>query len=151
MSEQPLYLLVIVGAALLTVVYARAQPVPRRTLLVADALGLALFTVSGAQVPEALGLSPVIVVLMGAMTGSAGGILRDLLCGEIPLILRRDVYATASILGGTAYVCLRAAGMDADFAGPIAMIVVVAVRLAAILRRLHFPAIVLRRDDGTGP
>ncbi len=96
----PTYLIVICGAALLTVFYVHVLPPPRAALLVADALGLALFAMSGAQIAEAAKLSPVIVVLMGTMTGVTGGILRDVLTGKIPVILQREIYAAAAIAGG---------------------------------------------------
>lgn len=78
--EDPTYLLVILAAAALTLLYARFHKPPRTSLLIADALGLALFTISGAQLAEEQKLSAVIVVLMGTITGTAGGVLRDVLC-----------------------------------------------------------------------
>ena len=100
----PAYLVVILAAALATLVYARFRRPPRGSLLVADAFGLALFTVTGAQTAETAEVSGLIVILMGTITGVAGGILRDVLCAEIPLILRREIYATASIAGASVYV-----------------------------------------------
>lgn len=70
---RPTYLLVICAAALGTVLYVQVLPIPAHALLIADALGLALFALSGAQLAEAARLSPIIVVLMGTMTGVAGG------------------------------------------------------------------------------
>src|SRR5690606_23714104 len=89
--DQPIYLIVISVAALLTLAYVRVRPPPGNSLLLADAFGLALFTVTGAQIAEGAGLSPIIIVIMGTMTGVAGGALRDVLCAEVPLIRRRDV------------------------------------------------------------
>src|SRR5207244_4328792 len=80
------YLTVIIVSALLTVGYVRVWPPPGEALLVADALGLALFALSGAQVAEAAPRPPIIVVLMGTMTGVAGGVLRDVITAQIPLI-----------------------------------------------------------------
>ncbi len=94
------YLVVIIVSAILTVAYVRVWPPPGATLLVADALGLALFTLSGAQLAEAAQCPPLIVVLMGTMTGVAGGVLRDVITAQVPLILRREIYATAAIAGG---------------------------------------------------
>ena len=62
----------------------------------ADALGLALFALSGAQLAEAAECPPLIVVLMGTMTGVTGGVLRDVITGQVPLILRREIYARAA-------------------------------------------------------
>ncbi len=71
------HLVIIIASALLTVAYVRVWPPPSGTLLVADALGLALFALSGAQLAEAAQCPPLIVVLMGTMTGVTGGVLRD--------------------------------------------------------------------------
>ena len=82
-------------------------------MLIADALGLALFTISGAQVAEERNLPGIIVVVMGTITGTAGGLLRDVLSAEVPLLLRQaDLYATAAIAGATAYLMLQAAGLE---------------------------------------
>ena len=97
--RDPVYLAVIVVAALMTVAYLHVYSLPSHALMVADALGLALFAIAGAQIAEAAGLSPIIVVLMGTMTGVAGGVLRDLLTAQVPLILREEIYATAAIVG----------------------------------------------------
>jgi uncharacterized membrane protein YeiH len=106
---------------------------------VADALGLALFALSGAQVAEAVPRPPLIVVLMGTMTGVAGGVLRDVLTAQIPLILRRDIYATAAIVGITASLLLQACGVHRSWAFGAGMVVVVALRLLAILEDWHLP------------
>src|ERR1700709_983260 len=84
----PLQLVVIFAAALLTLLYVRFPNARGTALLVGDALGHALFSISGAQVAEQRGLPGIIVVLMGTITGSAGGVLRDILSGEVPLLLR---------------------------------------------------------------
>jgi len=133
------YLLVIIAAALLTVVYVRIRPAPGITLLVADTLGLALFALSGAQLAEAAHCPPLIVVLMGTMTGVTGGILRDVITVQVPLILRREIYAIAAIGGIAVYLALSAVGLPRSFAFGGGMMVVVVLRLAAIRWRLHLP------------
>ena len=144
--EDPTYLLVILAAAALTMVYARFRQPPRLSLLVADALGLALFTISGAQVAEQRDLSGTIVVVMATVTGTAGGLLRDVLSAEVPLLLRpSELYATASIAGATAYLLLQAAGSERTPAALGGMATVAGLRLASILWRLRLP--VFRVDD----
>jgi uncharacterized membrane protein YeiH len=135
----PTYLVVICAAALLTIVYAAFRPPPGDALLVADALGLALFAMSGAQVAEGAELSPVIVVLMGTMTGVAGGVLRDVLSGQIPLVLRRDIYATAAIVGITVYLLLQVIGTKRSWAFGVGLVVVAALRLLAVLEGWQLP------------
>ena len=133
------YLVVIIVSALLTVAYVRVRPPPSATILVADALGLALFALAGAQMAEAAQCPPLIVVLMGTMTGVTGGVLRDVITAQVPLILRREIYATAAIVGIATYLALQAFGMPRAVAFWVGMIVVVALRLLAIRRGLHLP------------
>ena len=135
------YLLVIIGAALLTILYLRVRPEPGVTLLVADALGLGLFAISGARLAENEGLGPLIVVLMGTMTGVTGGVLRDVITARVPLILRQDIYATAAILGIGAYLGLQAAGLGRTPSAISGMLFVVVLRLAAIRWGLHLPVV----------
>lgn len=133
------YLIVIGLATFLTLLYLRWRPLPSKLLLLADAAGLALFTLAGARVAETSGLSPAIIVLMGTMTGVAGGVLRDVLCAEIPLVLRHDIYATAAIAGASSYLALQSMGMSHHWAFCIGLFVVVVLRLFAILRGWRLP------------
>ena len=133
------YLVVIITSAILTIAYARVWQLPRVALLIADALGLALFALSGAKLAEAAQCPTLIVVLMGTMTGVTGGILRDVITAQIPLILRREIYAMAAIAGIVAYLALQAFGMPRAPAFGVGMFVVVALRLIAIRWGLHLP------------
>jgi uncharacterized membrane protein YeiH len=140
----PAYLAVILGAAIGTVVVARAFRPPRRALVVADALGLALFSIAGAQTAEAAGLGTVSVVLLGAVTGAGGGAIRDVLSAEVPLVLRRgNLYASAAIAGVLAYRLLEDAGVARGAASLAGMAVVAAVRFAAIAWGLTLPEFAL--------
>lgn len=139
--DDPLYVVVIAGAALATVAWTRRLRPPVNTLVIADALGLALFSISGAQIAEQAGLSPPIVVIMGTMTGTAGGMIRDVLTNEIPMILRpeMELYATAAIAGITLYLALEAVGVPRAPAAVAGMVFIAALRFAAILRNLKLP------------
>jgi len=137
----PWYVIVIIASAMLTVAYVKVRPPPSTTFLVADALGLALFALSGAQLAEAAQCPPLIVVLMGTMTGVTGGVLRDVITAQVPLILRREIYATAAIVGVAAYLALQALGMPRALAFGAGMIVVVALRLIAIRWGLNLPVV----------
>ena len=140
----PTYLVVIIAAALVTAAYIRVRPPPGATMLVADAFGLALFALSGAQVAEAAECPPLIVVMLGTMTGVTGGVLRDIVTAQVPLILRREIYATAAIAGVTLYLALQASGIARQSAFVAGMIMVVILRMLAIRYGLHLP--VLRRS-----
>jgi len=127
------YVYVSLIAALLTVVYARYRHPPERLILIADALGLALFSIGGAQIAEHAGYGGIVAVIMGTLTGAAGGVLRDMLCAEVPLILRRShLYATAAIAGVVAYLLLQLF-VDRTLAALLGMACIAALRLAAII------------------
>lgn len=133
------YLLVILAAAALTMLYLACFPPPGQSFLIADALGLALFAISGAQIAEAAGLSPLIVVLMGTITGTAGGMLRDVMCARVPLIFQQDLYATAAIAGIVAYLVLQKLGAPRNVAVSVGVLVILLTRLLAVVGGMHLP------------
>ena len=134
------YLGTIAGAALSTFLYTAAVRPPRSALPIADAFGLGVFTVVGAKVTIDVGVPTVVVVLMGAVTGTVGGMLRDVLCDETPLILRREIYATAALGGGAVYIFLRGTALPEPGATIGAVAAVVLTRLAALRWDLHLPS-----------
>jgi uncharacterized membrane protein YeiH len=141
------FLYVSVAAALLTVLYARFRHPPEKLILIADALGLALFSISGAQIAELAGHDGIVVVIMGTLTGAAGGMLRDVLCAEIPLILRRGrIYATAAIAGIVIYL-LASGPLGRDLAALLGMTGIAGLRLAAIAWNLSLPVFSLPPDQ----
>ena len=119
-----------------------AQHVARgeRALLFADALGLSLFCVLGADRALAHGASALVAIAMGVMSAAFGGIVRDVLCAQVPLIMRKEIYATAAAAGAAAYVGLVALGLDRLMAGGLAAGLCFAIRAAAILRGWSLPA-----------
>lgn len=141
----PTYLLVILIAALLTIWYTQYQDPPEKALLLADALGLAVFTILGAQITQEIVSNGVIIVIMAAITGTVGGLIRDILSGEIPLILRRDIYATAALAGATIYLLLQITGLDSTLTIILSMLIVIGLRLAAIQWNLHLPRFKLNK------
>ncbi len=143
--NDPNYIIVILTTVLLTMVFVRKpKRVPQYTLPIADALGLALFTVIGAEKALNLGLTGMIAVVMGLITGVGGGIIRDILCRQVPMILRTEIYATASIFGGISYTVSLYFGLANMPALGLAMLSTLAIRLAAIKWHLSLPAFDLR-------
>jgi len=105
--RDPMYIYVVLAAAAGTLVYVRFSKPPLKLLLIADALGLALFSISGAQIAEAQNLPLVIVVIMGTITGAVGGVVRDIFCGEVPILFRpEELYATTAMVGIILYLVL---------------------------------------------
>jgi len=133
------YIAVTTTTAMLTFVVGRVLQLHPTVLLVADAFGLAVFTAIGAQRAADCGAPAPIVMLMGVTTGVAGGMVRDVLCGEIPLVLRKEIYATASFLGALVFVFLSGLGFGRVPVLSVSIVAVLAVRLAAIRWGLSLP------------
>jgi uncharacterized membrane protein YeiH len=146
---QPIYLYVVLTSALLTIVLIR-QPklIPKRFLLVADALGLALFAVLGTQKSLALGSPLPVAIVMGTITGVAGGMIRDVLCNVIPMILQKEIYALAAMLGGGLFVIFHLLGWSENEATLIAISGALLLRLAAIYWRVSMPAFEIIEKEG---
>ncbi|MBN1532788.1 MAG: trimeric intracellular cation channel family protein [Spirochaetes bacterium] len=134
------------AGAVLTFCFARRIARINGLLMLFDALGIGVFTLIGLKKGLAYQLAPVFAVLMGVATAVAGGIIRDMLCGEVPLVLRKEIYATACIAGGIVYLLLDMAGAG-DAAATVASIaVIVAIRLVSLRLKLSLPR---RGDMGT--
>ena len=132
--QDSIYLWLILAAGLLTFFAAPVIHRAGRWLLWADAIGLSVFCVTGAAkalelVPDAL---PVAVAL-GVMSAVLGGIIRDVVCNEIPLILRKDIYATAAFAGALVFVTLETLGLAQGLSIWLAMLTCFAVRASAIV------------------
>ena len=142
--SDPTYIFVGTAAAISIFVLARFFRPPAKPLKFADAFGLAVFTVIGTRKAISLGVPGSISVIMGVLTGVAGGIIRDMLSGEIPLVLKAEIYATASLCGAITFAVLTNYFHSMEVSAPAAITVVLALRLAAIHWNLslpHFPSV----------
>jgi len=110
-----------------------------KALIWADALGLSAFAILGAQSALGAGAHPVIAIFMGAVTATFGGVVRDVLLNEPPLILKQDIYATAAMLGAAAYIGLLELGVAAAAAAPLAALITSLIRGASILFNIPSP------------
>lgn len=142
----PSYLLVTGVAALMTIAIARYLAQLRRLFLFLDAVGLVVFTVIGCNVGIGLDLPVVIVIASGMITGCVGGVLRDVLCNEVPLLFRAELYATVSIVTGVLYVGGHALQWHHETVMAVAMAIGLALRLLALRFGWSMPKFVYTRD-----
>lgn len=142
----PNLLLIACGAALVTIALARLMDKLRWPFLILDALGLVVFTVIGCNVASEMGQSPVIVVVAGMITGIAGGILRDVLCNDIPLVFSGELYATVSIVTGIIYYFGLQLGGAAELVTLIAIVVGFTLRVLAIRFNWSMPKFIYDKD-----
>lgn len=146
--RHPEYLAYTIGAAIAATFLAKKLHYLRRTFLWLDALGLIAFTLIGCAVAREAGHQPAIVVIAGMLTGAFGGVLRDVLCNEVPMILRKgNIYATAAIAGVSAYVIASSAGMPRNWAALLGMLIIAGLRFAAIAWNLTLPVYQLPPDE----
>ncbi|HSG88207.1 MAG TPA: trimeric intracellular cation channel family protein [Pseudomonadales bacterium] len=134
----PLYLTAL--AALLTWFFSATVARRERLLIWFDALGLSVFAVLGARRGLLVTGDPAIAVMMGVMTAVVGGVLRDVVCNELPLILHREIYATAAVVGALVYVLGRSLGLESDPCMALGALSAFCLRAAGILRGWSLPS-----------
>ncbi len=151
--RRPEFLLNAVGVAVAGFFFARHRHPPRTALQVADAFALALFSIIGAKKALALDFSPSVAVAMGVITGVAGGILRDVLVGEIPLVFRPQIhlYATAALAGVALHVALRPHVSSESGLTILSTGAILVLRLAAIRWQLSLPLFEAEKPGETKP
>lgn len=142
----PEYLLITAGGALFAALIASVMKRLRILFLYLDALGLVVFTIIGCQVAEQMQLPVIIVLLSGMITGCAGGVLRDVLCNDVPLLFRKEVYASVSIVTGAIYVGVEYLGYNVHLATIIAAIAGLILRVLAIRYQWQMPKFVYQDE-----
>jgi uncharacterized membrane protein YeiH len=140
--------LVAAGAALVTIVVARL--VHRLTLafLVLDAIGLVVFTIAGCDVAWQVDPSfPLVVVIVsGMITGCGGGVLRDILCNDVPLLFRSELYASVSVVTGLFYATAFGLKLNDEFSTALTFVLGVTLRLLAIRYKWEMPKFVFNSE-----
>lgn len=144
--ENPYVLLLVCGAALITIPLARLVDRLRWPFLLLDALGLVVFTVIGCNIGIEAGVHPIIVIVAGMVTGTAGGVLRDVLCNDIPLIFQGELYATVSLVTGVIYYLGLMGGLPINVMVIAAIAVGFTLRVMAIAFKWEMPKFVYDRE-----
>ncbi|QTV06355.1 trimeric intracellular cation channel family protein [Faecalibacter bovis] len=111
----------------------------RKTFMLFDTLGIALFTIVGVEKALGLGVSPVVAIIMGMFTAIMGGVIRDMMINELPIVFRKEIYASACLAGAVLYVLLDTLGIDRTLNFFLAGSLIVAIRLLALRYNLAIP------------
>lgn len=122
----------IIAGILTTFIFYKYLIGLRRTLFLFDTFGIALFTIVGTEKALHLGVRPEIAAIMGVFTAIMGGVVRDMMNNEIPIIYRKEVYATACLAGAISYLVLDRAGAERNVAFIAASLVIIAIRILAV-------------------
>lgn len=141
--KQPIYVLMITIAVALVAILRNQidRDYWKKGLLIFDAIGLGVFTVIGVQKGIDFGLHPLICVALGGVTGCFGGLIRDILRNEVPIILQKEVYVTASLIGGIIFILFREAGFESNWIDIATVLTVIAIRMFTIRFNLHLPKV----------
>ncbi|GAA4899839.1 trimeric intracellular cation channel family protein [Flaviramulus aquimarinus] len=135
------YTYIILATAVFAIIFRSKINYLRTSLFLFDTIGIGLYTLVGIEKGLHAELHPIICIALGTMTASFGGVIRDILCNEIPVIFRKEIYATACILGGITYFLLREFPIQNNVVFIIAGIVVIAIRLLAVKYKIALPTI----------
>ena len=135
------YAYVIMAAVILSIIFRKKFDRLRTSLFLFDTIGLGVFTLIGLEKGINIGLHPMICIALGTMTACFGGVIRDILCTEIPVIFRKEIYATICILGGTVFFLLRKLNLDNDILYLTTSLVIIFVRLMAVKYKWSLPTL----------
>lgn len=133
------FTLVVLGSTIVAIVFKKYLDYLRKSLFLFDTIGIGLYTVIGIEKGINVGLHPIICIALGTITACFGGVLRDILCNEIPVIFRKEIYATACIIGGILYFVLRKVGLNPDIIFMATGLTVMLVRICAVKFKISLP------------
>ena len=134
-----IYFYLIGGITLGAIIFRNKLFYLKRSLFLFDTIGLGVFTIIGVEIGVAAHLHPMISVTIGVMSASFGGVIRDILCNEIPVIFRKEIYATACLLGAATYLLLDYFKLDQNFIYIITASIVISVRLLVVKYKIALP------------
>ena len=138
--ENIVYVYLIGAVTVLAIIFRNKLNYLKRSLFLFDTIGLGVFTITGVETGIQNDLDPIISVALGAMTGTFGGVIRDILCNEIPVIFRKEIYATACLIGALAYVTLYDLGVNSDVIYVVTSLTVITIRLFVVKYHLTLPS-----------
>lgn len=135
------YVYVIILGFLLALIFRKKLDRLRKSLFLFDTIGLGVFTLIGLEKGIEVELHPIICIALGTMTACFGGVIRDILCNEIPVIFRREIYATICIIGGIVFFALKYYKLSDDLIYLITSLVIISIRLLAVQFKWYLPTI----------
>ena len=138
--DKTFYIYTIGMTVILAIIFRRYISHLRKSLFLFDTIGLGVFTITGVETGVQAGLDPIVSIAIGAMTGCFGGVIRDILCNEIPLIFRKEIYATACIIGGLAFVVMYNLRANPDLIYIVTSLIVISIRLVVVRYHISLPS-----------
>jgi len=133
------YIYVILASVILAIVFRKKIGYLSKSLFLFDSIGLGIFTIIGTEIGLQNDFHPIICISLGMITATFGGVIRDTLSNEIPLIFQKEIYATACIIGAVTYLILNKFNIDQDLIHILTTVMVITVRIVAVKFKLKLP------------
>ena len=141
------YFWMIIAAVVVTIIFRRHVMKLKRTLFLFDTIGIATFTLLGLKKALLFNIDPSMAVLMGLSSAVVGGVIRDILCNEVPLIFHREIYATACIAGALVYLVLSRLGTPEVICETVTVSSIIAIRILAIRFNIALPRLMNKEEQ----
>ena len=135
------YIYIVLAGAFFALLLKKVTQKMSKTIFLFDTIGIGLFTILGIQKALLLNAPVEVAVMFGVMTATFGGVIRDILCTEIPLIFRKEIYATACFVGAITYVSLNYFGVNDIINTIISGAIIISIRTVAVIKKLSLPLI----------
>ena len=140
------FVYLIMLAAVIAILFRKKLNYLRKSLFLFDTIGIALYTIVGVEKGISAGYPPLICVALGTMSACFGGVIRDILCNEIPIIFRKEIYATACILGGGMYFLLLKSSLSSDLVVILSGATVITIRILAVRFNISLPSVYTKEE-----
>ena len=144
--ENTIYIYLIGIVTIIAIIIRNKIYYLKTSLFLFDTIGLGIFTITGVETGIQYGFSPIVSIAIGAMTGTFGGVIRDILCNEIPVIFRKEIYVTACIIGALAFVIMHELKVNTDITYIVTSLIVISIRLVVVKYKISLPTFTLLSD-----
>jgi len=142
-----IYIYLIGVVTILSIIFRTKINYLKTSLFLFDTIGLGIFTIIGVETGIQNNLDPIISIALGVMTGTFGGVIRDILCNEIPVIFRKEIYATACLIGGLVFIVLLKLGVEREIIYIVTSLIVISIRLVVVKFKISLPSFYLFSDE----
>lgn len=145
--ENIIYIYLIGIVSILAIIFRKKINYLKTSLFLFDTIGLGIFTIIGVETGIQNDLNPIISIALGVITGTFGGVIRDILCNEIPVIFRKEIYATACLIGGLVFIILHELGVEREIIYIGTSLIVISIRLVVVKFKISLPSFYLSSEE----
>ncbi len=141
------YIYAIIGATIFSIVIRKRIIYLSKSLFLFDTIGLGIFTIIGTEIGIQQGLHPIISIILGTITATFGGVIRDILCNEIPIIFKKEIYASACIVGAITFIILSNLEINTNINYIVTTLIIISIRLIAVKFKLRLPTFIIENKE----